>query len=186
MNILLAALTPIVNLDGQQVRDDVLYSSIVITKMWFQGWEELVDAAVTHLLRTTLAKSTKDQQPVLISADLELSADSHKLKKHIALLCDRISKGFLPSGKGHVEVRMQIGTYFMLTCVTLMAQATRSLTTGTPIAGPEEGSTKTVGSLGFVSSMDITSGPAAAGYRKHNSIGHMPALLEQASEESIQ
>lgn len=26
-----------------------------------QGWEEITDAAITHLLRTCLAKSAKDQ-----------------------------------------------------------------------------------------------------------------------------
>ena len=67
-----------------------------------QGWEEIVDAAVTHLLRTTLAKSQKDQQQTSFQS-LELPADSHKLKKHIALLCDRITKGYLPTGK-KVEV----------------------------------------------------------------------------------
>ncbi len=63
-----------------------------------------MDAAITHLLRTSLAKSSKDQQHVPYSTSLELSADNHKLKKHIALLCDRISKGFLPSGKSPMEV----------------------------------------------------------------------------------
>ena len=71
------------------------------------GWEELVDAAVTHLLRTSLAKSGKDQQQQMSqSTDLEMPADTHKLKKHIALLCDRISKGFLPSGKQPVAMEV--------------------------------------------------------------------------------
>ena len=56
-----------------------------------QGWEETVDAAVTHLLRTTLAKSTKDQ--TLNPQALKLPEDTSKVKKHIALLCDKLSKG---------------------------------------------------------------------------------------------
>lgn len=67
-----------------------------------------MDAAVTHLLRTSLAKSSKDQQQqVSTFPSLEMPADSHKLKKHIALMCDRISKGFLPSGRRPIEVCVQ-------------------------------------------------------------------------------
>jgi hypothetical protein len=57
----------------------------------FQGWEETVDASVTHLLRTTLAKSAKDQ--TLNPQPLKLPEDTSKVKKHIALLCDKLSKG---------------------------------------------------------------------------------------------
>lgn len=63
-----------------------------------------MDAAVTHLLRTTLAKSSKDQQQMSSFPSLEMPADIQKLKKHIALLCDRISKGYLPSGRKAMEV----------------------------------------------------------------------------------
>lgn len=56
-----------------------------------QGWEESVDAAVTHLLRTCLAKSAKDQ--TVNPAPLGILKETTKLKKHIALLCDRLSKG---------------------------------------------------------------------------------------------
>lgn len=62
----------------------------------------MVDAAITHLLRTSLAKS-KDPQQSLVPSKLEFLPDCQKLKKHIALLCDRINKGFLPSG-GKSEV----------------------------------------------------------------------------------
>ena len=51
----------------------------------------MVDASLTHLLRTCLAKSTKDQ--AVNPAPLTLIKDTQKLKKHIALLCDRLSKG---------------------------------------------------------------------------------------------
>ena len=50
-----------------------------------------MDAAVTHLLRTTLSKSAKDQ--TLNPQPLKFPDDTSKVKKHIALLCDKLSKG---------------------------------------------------------------------------------------------
>lgn len=72
---------------------EVLQSSIspIIVDTQEVGWEETVDAAVTHLLRTTLAKSAKDQ--TLNPQPLKLPEDTSKVKKHIALLCDKLSKG---------------------------------------------------------------------------------------------
>ncbi|XP_072316926.1 protein PTHB1 isoform X2 [Eucyclogobius newberryi] len=60
------------------------------------GWEESCDAAVTHLLRTCLSRSPKDQAISLAQTGgpvLELPKDTVRLKKHITLLCDRIGKG---------------------------------------------------------------------------------------------
>ncbi|XP_071103490.1 protein PTHB1-like [Haliotis cracherodii] len=71
--VLESAVSPIVN-DSEQ-----------------QGWQEMVDAAVTHLLRTTLAKSAKDQ--TVNPSPLTVPQDTTKVKKHIALLCDRLGKG---------------------------------------------------------------------------------------------
>ena len=51
----------------------------------------MVDASITHLLRTCLSKSTKDQ--AVNPSPLTLMKDSQKIKKHIALLCDRLGKG---------------------------------------------------------------------------------------------
>ena len=51
----------------------------------------MVDASITHLLRTCLAKSVKDQ--TVNPSPLILLKDTTKLKKHIALLIDRLSKG---------------------------------------------------------------------------------------------
>lgn len=56
-----------------------------------QGWEESIDASVTHLLRTTLAKSVKDQ--TLNPQPLQMPDDTTKVKKHIALMCDKLGKG---------------------------------------------------------------------------------------------
>ncbi|MBN3325905.1 PTHB1 protein, partial [Atractosteus spatula] len=57
------------------------------------GWEESVDAAVSHLLRTCLSRSSKDQALNLTTSQLSMPKDTSRLKKHITLLCDRIGKG---------------------------------------------------------------------------------------------
>ncbi|XP_052813611.1 protein PTHB1-like [Mya arenaria] len=71
----------------------VLQSSVtgLVVDTLEAGWEETVDASVTHLLRTVLAKSAKDQ--TLNPAPLKLPEDTSKVKKHLALLCDKLSKG---------------------------------------------------------------------------------------------
>lgn len=56
-----------------------------------QGWEEVVDAALTYLLRTSLAKNAKDS--VLISHQLEPLDDVDKLIKHVGMVFDRLGKG---------------------------------------------------------------------------------------------
>lgn len=61
-----------------------------------QGWEESCDAAVSHLLRSCLSRSPKDQATSLAQTGgpmLGLPRDTARLKKHITLLCDRIGKG---------------------------------------------------------------------------------------------
>ncbi|XP_029110118.1 protein PTHB1 isoform X2 [Scleropages formosus] len=57
------------------------------------GWEECVDAAVSHLLRTCLSRSPKDQALSLSTSQLSMPKDTARLKKHITLLCDRLGKG---------------------------------------------------------------------------------------------
>ncbi|XP_076136342.1 protein PTHB1 [Alosa pseudoharengus] len=57
------------------------------------GWEESVDAAVSHLLRTCLSRSSKDQATALTTSQLSMPKDTARLKKHITLLCDRLGKG---------------------------------------------------------------------------------------------
>ncbi|KAK3791729.1 hypothetical protein RRG08_011523 [Elysia crispata] len=56
-----------------------------------QGWEESVDASITHLLRTVMARSAKDQS--VNPSPLTTPPDTSKVKKHIALFCDRVGKG---------------------------------------------------------------------------------------------
>ncbi|XP_058533958.1 protein PTHB1 isoform X2 [Ochotona princeps] len=56
------------------------------------GWEETADAAISHLLKTCLSKSSKEQA-VNLSSQLDPAKDTSRLKKHITLLCDRLAKG---------------------------------------------------------------------------------------------
>uniref|UniRef100_A0A7S2G715 PTHB1 N-terminal domain-containing protein n=1 Tax=Octactis speculum TaxID=3111310 RepID=A0A7S2G715_9STRA len=57
-----------------------------------QGWEESVDAALTHLLKTTLAKSSKEST-VVVNQPLVMPKDTMRLKRHIQIMFDRLSKG---------------------------------------------------------------------------------------------
>ncbi|XP_061410552.1 protein PTHB1 isoform X3 [Lethenteron reissneri] len=59
------------------------------------GWEESVDTALSYLLRTCLAKSGKDQAltPGGGGGTLAAPRDTSRLKKHLALLCERLGKG---------------------------------------------------------------------------------------------
>ncbi|XP_072268329.1 protein PTHB1 isoform X2 [Pyxicephalus adspersus] len=56
------------------------------------GWEETVDAALSHLLRTCLSKSSKEQA-LNLTSQLSIPKDTTRLKKHITMLCDRLAKG---------------------------------------------------------------------------------------------
>ncbi|CAM9845829.1 unnamed protein product, partial [Phaeothamnion confervicola] len=56
------------------------------------GWEESVDAAMTHLLRTALAKSAKDEGAAAPAATVA-APDTNRLKKHLGIVCARISAG---------------------------------------------------------------------------------------------
>lgn len=55
------------------------------------GWEECANAALTYLLRTKLAKSSKESSAS--QADLQMPVNTEKLKKHVTIVFDRISKG---------------------------------------------------------------------------------------------
>lgn len=67
------------------------YLSPIVVDSATQGWEECTDAAMTHLLRTSLAKSAKEATSM--PQPLAVPPDTGKLKKHIALVCDRLAKG---------------------------------------------------------------------------------------------
>ncbi|MEQ2195967.1 hypothetical protein XENOCAPTIV_021185 [Xenoophorus captivus] len=78
-----------------------------------QGWEESCDAAVSHLLRSCLSRSPKDQATSLAHRGgpvLGLPQDTNRLKKHIALLCDRIGKGgrLTLASEANVQIPAQV------------------------------------------------------------------------------
>lgn len=53
---------------------------------------------MTHLLRTSLARSAKDAAAVVPA--LAPAADTVRLKKHVSLVLERLSKGMHLSGSG--------------------------------------------------------------------------------------
>jgi Bardet-Biedl syndrome 9 protein len=57
------------------------------------GWEEITNASMTHLLKTSLAKGGKPST-TNINSQIKALTDISKLKQHITLVCERISKGF--------------------------------------------------------------------------------------------
>lgn len=56
-----------------------------------QGWEEITDASMTHLLRTALSKSARERESV--PQPIDFPKDTNRVKKHIAIVIDRLSKG---------------------------------------------------------------------------------------------
>ena len=59
-----------------------------------QGWEEQVDASLTFLLKTVLAKTARESVPLPASA-LDRAALDHPaaLHRHLTLVVDRLAKG---------------------------------------------------------------------------------------------
>ena len=55
------------------------------------GWEETVDASLTYLLKTALAKNAKDA--ATLPDSLEVPQSCERLRKHIAIVVDRLGKG---------------------------------------------------------------------------------------------
>lgn len=56
-----------------------------------QGWEEQVDASLTHLLRTSLARNAKDRSA--LAPPMKVPQDTLKLRKRIANVVDRLANG---------------------------------------------------------------------------------------------
>ncbi len=56
------------------------------------GWEETTDAALTFLLRTSLAKAGRENQGAT-PITLEAPKDTVRLKKHVSSVMDRVAKG---------------------------------------------------------------------------------------------
>mmetsp|Transcript_27459 Transcript_27459/g.26542 ORF Transcript_27459/g.26542 Transcript_27459/m.26542 type:complete len:91 (-) Transcript_27459:26-298(-) len=57
-----------------------------------QGWEELVNASMTHLLKTCLSKGGASAAQN-INSQIKTLADVSKLKQNITSVNDRIKKG---------------------------------------------------------------------------------------------
>jgi Bardet-Biedl syndrome 9 protein len=60
------------------------------------SWEETTEAAMTHLLRSCLARSAKDAAAAV--PPLAPAPDTARLKKHISLVLERLSKGMRLAG----------------------------------------------------------------------------------------
>jgi Bardet-Biedl syndrome 9 protein len=56
-----------------------------------QGWEDTVEASVTYLLKTSLAKNAKDA--VAMNPQIEAVEDVDKVIKHIMMVFDRLGRG---------------------------------------------------------------------------------------------
>ena len=54
------------------------------------GWEETTAAGMTHLLKTVLAKSSKET--ATMPPPLGMPDDTSKLKRYISIVCDRLAK----------------------------------------------------------------------------------------------
>lgn len=66
-------------------------SPVVLPGQTTMGWEEITDASMTHLLRTSLSKSSKESASA--PQPLTTPEDTGKLKKHLTIVFDRIGKG---------------------------------------------------------------------------------------------
>jgi Bardet-Biedl syndrome 9 protein len=55
------------------------------------GWEEQTYAAMTSLLKSCLAKSSKEAS--VSNATIKKLTDTSKLKKHLTIVCDRLARG---------------------------------------------------------------------------------------------
>jgi Bardet-Biedl syndrome 9 protein len=63
------------------------------------GWEEMTEAAMTQLLRTSLARSHKDAAASVPPLG-EPAQDTTRLRKHISLVLERLAKGMRLEGAG--------------------------------------------------------------------------------------
>ena len=60
--------------------------------MTCQGWQETTDAALTFVLRTSLAKPGRENQGAT-PITLEEAKETSRIKKHVSSVMDRITKG---------------------------------------------------------------------------------------------
>ena len=62
-----------------------------------QGWEEHADAAITHLLKTTMSKDSREDNTQIVTLDKHPSPE--KLLRHVKMFIERVLKGASPSGE---------------------------------------------------------------------------------------
>jgi len=73
---------------------------VVVRDTTEQGWEETTDSALSHLLRTKLGGAGDGDTSLVqaaaraVAAPLTMPPDTVKVHKRIALLCERLSKGY--------------------------------------------------------------------------------------------
>ncbi len=60
--------------------------------MSFKGWEEIVNASISNLLKTALSKSSKENTPATQNA-LKLPIDSSKIEKQLKSLISKLENG---------------------------------------------------------------------------------------------
>lgn len=84
-------------LDDENFRALRLHLSCEMTEAIDQGWEEQVDASLSHLLRTSLALSAKDKSA--LPPPMKVPQDTHRLKKRISSVVDRLANGGQPAGE---------------------------------------------------------------------------------------
>uniref|UniRef100_A0A7S2FQC3 PTHB1 C-terminal domain-containing protein n=1 Tax=Florenciella parvula TaxID=236787 RepID=A0A7S2FQC3_9STRA len=95
--LLLIQLRPDIRLGDEDAAMLAHFLSPIVVDNESQGWEETTDAALTHLLKTSLAKTAKDS--VIVHQPLVMPKDTSRLKKHIQIVCDRLKKGASLTGK---------------------------------------------------------------------------------------
>lgn len=80
----------------------VSHLSPIIDNTQDQGWEEYTSVGLDHLLRTALTITASD---AAIIPTLKALDDTSKLKKQIAVVCDRLLKGAKLHKSGAVKKR---------------------------------------------------------------------------------
>lgn len=68
-----------------------------------------MDAGLTFLLKTNLAKSSKET--VVMPQTISMPKDSSRLKKHITIVCDRLAKG-----AGFIALRVLFQSLHVICC----------------------------------------------------------------------
>lgn len=59
----------------------------------FKGWEEIVNASISNLLKTALSKSSKENTPATQQNALKLPIDSSKIEKQLKSLISKLENG---------------------------------------------------------------------------------------------